>query len=196
METIIATVIELNEIYPATSGSSEENMNNFTNAPFLCLLYSNYDVMEDISMPWTWLLTQGSWEIDLVKWAGHMNQLNQLSFFLKALKYSCDLVMENRKLHLNPFRRPGFSQYIISIWPLCFSSNILKIRIYTYIYLCVCVYVHIHTHTHIHFANLYFVNTDSRLYFYYFLFVLISIWSFSSFVWAVLWLSIHLQVLK
>lgn len=60
METIIAAVIELNEIYPATSASSEENMNNFTSIPFFCLLYSNYDVMEDISTPWTWLLTQGS----------------------------------------------------------------------------------------------------------------------------------------
>jgi len=53
METIIAAVIELNEIYPATPGSSEENMTNFTSFPHLCLPYSNYDVMEDISMLWS-----------------------------------------------------------------------------------------------------------------------------------------------
>lgn len=94
MEAIIAAVIELNEIYPATSGSSEENMNNFTSFPHLCLLYSNYDVMEDISMLWTWWLTQGSWEIGLVRWARHIDQLNQLSFFSKLLNTAMTLWWE------------------------------------------------------------------------------------------------------
>lgn len=148
--------MELNEIHPATSGFSEENMKNFTSFPHLCLLYSSYDVMEDISMRWTWWLTQGSWEIGLVSKA-HRSAQSIIFFFLKALKYSSDLVMGNSKLHLNPFRRSAISWYITGA--KCFNSVSSIIRkktivcVYIIYKMCIC------RDTHAHFASLYFPKT-------------------------------------
>lgn len=80
-------------------------------------------------------------------------------FFLKALKYSSDLVMGNSKLHLNPFRRSDISQYITGAKFLLFNSvtqkAVLSVHTKCTKHICICVSVYTCTN----FADLYFSNT-------------------------------------